>query len=195
MNDMAPTTIRRLDPAMGNLGYERNPSDFYPTPAWCTEALLRNYPFPRLPISEPACGQGHISKVLEANGFQVISTDLNHTGFGSGGHDFLSAKTSPAPIIITNPPYKNQFAERFLRHALRLTEHQYGIVAMFMRTDWSSAAGRTELMRHPAFALKLEMTRRPRWIEGSTGSPRHNYSFYVWDWGTVGEPPTIKFDQ
>jgi len=187
--------VRRKDPAMISSGYERDPSDFYPTPSWCTEALLRNYPFNKdHTIWEPACGQGHISKVLESHGFDVRSTDLNETGFGISGMDFLTSGLSPR-AIITNPPYKNNLAYIFAKHAVEITEEHKGIVAMFMRTDWGCAATRAPLTQHPAFAMKLEMTKRPRWIEDSVGSPRHNFSWFCWDWRTVGQEPRIRFDQ
>lgn len=187
--------VRRKDPAMKNLGYERDPSDFYPTPSWCTEALLRNYKFDRdCTIWEPACGQGHISKVLEEKGFDVFSSDLNDTGFGLHGLDFLT-QTTQHHAIITNPPYKNNLAYIFAKHAIELTEEHQGIVAMFMRTDWGAAVTRSHLTQHKAFAMKLEMTKRPRWIENSTGSPRHNYAFWIWDWKTVGQDARIRFDQ
>jgi hypothetical protein len=32
----------------------------------------------------------------------------------------------------------------------------------------------------PEFAAKIVLTWRPRWVAGSTGSPRHNYAWYVW---------------
>jgi len=35
-------------------------------------------------IWEPACGDGAISKVLLAAGFDVVSTDLIDRGFGTG---------------------------------------------------------------------------------------------------------------
>ena len=192
-------TTRRKDPAMANLGYDRDPSDFYPTPSWCTEALLRNYPFSRdFTVWEPACGTGHISKVFESRGFNVFSSDLNDTGFGFCGLDFLTQETGHH-AIVTNPPYKRQsgiwLSDRFVTKALDLTENYQGIVAMFMRTDWGSASSRRKFTQHPAFALKLEMTKRPRWIEGTTGSPRHNYGWMIWDWKTVGQEPRIRFDQ
>jgi hypothetical protein len=187
--------VRRKDPAMIKSGYERDPSDFYPTPSWCTEALLRNYDFDKdLLIWEPACGEGHISKVFESHGYDVMSTDLNETGFGDSGHDFLTSNTQ-ADIIVTNPPYKNNLAYIFAKHAIELTEANAGIVAMFMRTDWGAAVTRSPLTQHPAFAMKLEMTKRPRWIEDSTGSPRHNYAWWVFDWKTVEQDARIRFDQ
>jgi hypothetical protein len=56
-------------------------------------------------IWEPACGDGAISKVLEAAGYTVISTDLVDRGYGHGGHDFLKSETPLGRNIITNPPY------------------------------------------------------------------------------------------
>lgn len=191
--------VRRKDPAMVKSGYERDPSDFYPTPSWCTECVLRNYDFPKHKlIDEPACGEGHISKVLLNNGFEVRSQDLNETGYGRSGIDFLKS-TTDVDIIFTNPPYKRQngvwLSDQFVKKGLEVTKKYEGIVAMFMRTDWGAAVTRKPLTQHPAFAMKLEMTKRPRWIENSTGSPRHNYAYWIWDWKTVGQDARIRFDQ
>jgi hypothetical protein len=56
-------------------------------------------------IWEPACGDGAISKVLEAAGYDVISTDLIDRGFGQGGVDFLKTTKALGRNIVTNPPY------------------------------------------------------------------------------------------
>ena len=47
--------------------------EFYPTPPEATRALLSVESF-QGDIWEPACGDGAISKVLEAAGYQVVST-------------------------------------------------------------------------------------------------------------------------
>lgn len=73
-------------------------------------------------------------------------------------------------------------AELFLRHALALTEPVKGRVAMFLRNEFDCAKGRMDLFSHPSFVGKVVVTERPRWIEGSTGSPRHSYSWFVFDW-------------
>ena len=67
-----------------NLDYARQDRDFYPTPAWVTEALLRRV---RLPdgIWEPCCGNGAMAQVLEAHGHRVVGTDLVDRGYGEGG--------------------------------------------------------------------------------------------------------------
>lgn len=43
-------------------------------------------------IWEPACGCGNISKVLESQKYDVISTDLYDRGYGKSGIDFLQTK-------------------------------------------------------------------------------------------------------
>ena len=40
-------------------------------------------------IYEPCCGQGHISKVLIENGYNVFSSDLVDRGYGTPRIDFL----------------------------------------------------------------------------------------------------------
>ena len=49
---------------------DRQKDDFYATPAASTEALLSVEKFDGR-IWEPCCGQGHISKVLSAAGYEV----------------------------------------------------------------------------------------------------------------------------
>jgi hypothetical protein len=185
---------RHKDPAMGVLGYERNKADFYPTPPSCTEALLRNVEI-RGGVWEPACGDGAISQVLVRYFPHVVSTDLHNRGYGEGGRDFLLETSMPVGThsIVTNPPYTQ--AEKFIRHALDLTEPHQGVVAMLLRNEYDCARSRSDLFRgHPACRMKLILTKRPRWIAGTKGSPRHNYAWWVWDWRTDGRPPLMGWD-
>ena len=55
--------------------------DYYATDPQAVEMLLDLEPFAQV-IWEPACGEGHISKVLADHGNEVISTDLIYRGFG-----------------------------------------------------------------------------------------------------------------
>ena len=86
--------------------FERAGEDFYATPAWVTEALLRHIHF-RGPIWEPCCGDGAMSTVLGRHGYTVVSTDIAARGFGIPGIDFLACRTVPEGCrsIVTNPPY------------------------------------------------------------------------------------------
>ena len=132
--------------------------------------------------------------------------------------DFLTMETAPEGVtgIITNPPYltvnvegdpewtylaplckrygmkrlkKISLAELFLRHALHLMKPVQGSVAMFLRNEFDCGKGRMDLFaNNPAYYMKVVCTERPRWIEGSTGSPRHNYSWFVFDFINDGGP-------
>lgn len=106
--------------------------EFYPTPPSATRALLSVESFDGS-IWEPACGEGHISKVLEAAGYQVVSSDLTDCwGYGERRKDFLRTWTNPAKHIVTNPPYGRGLADAFASHALRLTKETGGTVAMLL---------------------------------------------------------------
>ena len=82
---------------------DREENDFYPTPSYAVEELLKREVFIGN-IWECACGEGDISKVFKNKGFEVISTDLIDRGYGEQ-LDFLKSDVV-ADNIITNPPYK-----------------------------------------------------------------------------------------
>lgn len=67
---------------------------------------------------EPACGEGHLARVLEAAGIQVVATDKYAWGYGRPSVDFLATRRCLADVIVTNPPF-SQWAE-FARHAIAL---------------------------------------------------------------------------
>ena len=74
---------------------EREKNDFYATDPKAIDLLLEKEKFSDL-IWEPACGQGHLSKRLEQNGYEVLSTDLIDRGFGIAGVNFLNQGSAPA---------------------------------------------------------------------------------------------------
>lgn len=113
------------------LASHRAAYEYYPTPPEATRALLSVEAFEGA-IWEPACGEGHISKVLTAAGYDVVSTDLVDYGFGEPKRDFLAERVPLAKHIVTNPPYGRGLADAFAKHALRLTAETGGSVAMLM---------------------------------------------------------------
>lgn len=181
--------VRPTDPCMlGEPQFERVEGDFYPTPPENLDCLAHYLDLLNLWVWECACGEGDLSKrLLELGVRGVISTDLFDRGFGTPNIDFLKCPTVPAKIltsgqaaIVTNPPY-GELAEQFIRHALELMKPHGGLVAMFLRNEYDCAKERMDLFRDHPFAMKLIVTKRPRWIKGSKGSPRHTYAWYVWD--------------
>lgn len=185
------------DPAMsGQLDYERREGDFYATPPENVDCLATFVDFRGRVVWEPACGEGHISKRIARYSAGVFSTDLFDRGYGQAPLDFLEADRLPgndlhrADTIVTNPPF-DDLAEKFIRKALELTKPVDGMVAMFLRNEYDMACSRDDLFEGcEQFVLKVCVTKRPRWIEGSKGSPRHNYAWYVWDWKHSRAPTT-----
>lgn len=174
-----------------NLGYERRPKDSYYTPEWCTEVLLQNVSFRNL-IWEPACGEGHITKVLEKHfetiGYSIQATDIKM------GDDFLKIEDDWQGDIITNPPYN--LAHAFVVHSINVTKKHGGKVAMLLRNEWDSAKTRNCLFTEAPFYGKVVLTKRPVWIEGPLkASPRHNYSWFIWDWSKAWNAPPILMYQ
>jgi hypothetical protein len=167
-------------------GYERKALDQYETPAWVTQGLIPNLPVIGGVVWEPAAGSGKMVAALRQAGFDVISTDI------ATGTDFLrSSPRNGVSAVITNPPYA--LATEFIERALSLIPPN-GFVAMLLRADFDSAKTRRYLFADcPAFAKKVVLTRRIRWIEGSTGSPSFNHAWFMWDRAHRG-PPKLAYE-
>lgn len=136
-----------------NRRFPRVEHDFYPTPPEATRALLAHEIF-HGDIWEPACGQGHISKVLTDAGYSVLSTDLIDRGYGEGGINFPKETRARAKNIITNPPYGRGLADDFIEHALNLTATTGGSVAMLITLESLCHPVRTAMwIRRPPAAI------------------------------------------
>ena len=175
---------------LGTSGYRRVEHDLYETPAWCTEVLLRHMVFQKH-IFEPAAGRGAIAKVLERHNYVPVCHDIVVRDYQPCEQsDFLKAPPVLQHFdIITNPPYDK--AEEFVRHALAITGGTQK-VAMLLRNEWDCAHTRTDLFTNDVFRMKIVLTRRPRWIADTDGSPRHNYAWYVWCHGWYA-PPELRY--
>lgn len=163
---------------------ERIAYDAYYTPPWCVRALLAHWEPGRV-VWEPAAGDGSIVKVLVDGQRSVVCTDIQVDGL-----DFLQITRPFAPVIVTNPPYT--LAEKFLRHALAILPPN-GRVAMLFRNEFDSAATRRDIFELPAFIMKVVLLTRPRWIAGTDGSPRHNFSWFVFDKSNGTRSPTLRY--
>lgn len=64
---------------------EREENDYYATDPRAVEMLLE-LEYINKNVYEPACGEGHISKVLINKGHYVSSSDLIDRGFGKRGY-------------------------------------------------------------------------------------------------------------
>lgn len=183
MSANAVSYVRGIIPDAVN----RERDDFYPTPPEGTRALLSVEQFEG-DIWEPACGDGAISRELEAAGYQVLSTDLIDRGYGQGGVDFLLDYQTRAANIVTNPPFK--FAEQFVRHALSRAERKVCILA---RLAWLEGIQRgrffqsSPLARVWVFSARLHMQRARAATKEDAGG-MIAFAWYVWDHAHDGPP-------
>lgn len=121
---------------------ERQSEDFYASSPEAGEWLMRLENF-QGPIWECCCGQGHLSKVFEAHGYEVKSTDLIDRGYGTGGVNFLNPQiTEWNGCIITNPPFV--IAQEIIEKALSIVPEGQK-VAMFLRVLFLEGKARREL--------------------------------------------------
>ena len=198
----------RMQGAVHISGYEREGRDFYATPSWVTEALLRHVRF-RGPIWEPCCGDGAMSKVLAAHGHEVVSTDIADRGFGEAGVDFLACGNMPGACrgIVTNPPYGEVGPDAaptrsplamlgFLRHALALTAAVQGQLALLVRLQWIAGQRVAEAMSAAPFAAVIVLTHRIRWFDMGerTNAAQHHHAWVVFDCAhPPGRPPSLLY--
>ena len=166
----------------------RETHDFYPTWPAATRALLSVERFDGA-IWEPACGDGAMSRVLEAAGHEVISTDLIDRGYGEGGRDFLMEWQPRAPNIVTNPPFR--WAVEFTDRALQLTTRK---VALFLRLAFLEGQDRGEWFPTTPLARVWVMSRRVPIQRGrmATGQEEKGgvlaFAWFVWEHGHKGRP-------
>jgi hypothetical protein len=168
-------------------GYARHENDVYETPSWVTAALLAEGFRSPQKVWESAAGSGKMRRVLK----MLLPCDVMWSDI-SAGDDFMKMAAPPdCDCIVTNPPYG--IAPAFIARALKLMKPVNGQVMMLLRTDFDHAKTRKHLFADcPAFAKKLVLTKRIRWIEDSTGSPSFNHAWFFWDWRHTG-PPTLAY--
>lgn len=155
--------------------HKRSEADFYATPPDCTVALLNDYG--RMlghRVWEPACGDGAISEVLTAAGKDVFSTDLRHTGFGTGGVDALGTRPENIDSIVTNPPFN--LAVQFIRH-LRSLHLPF---ALLLKATFWHAASRRALFRETGPLAVCPLLWRPAMDPSRGKSATMDFCWTVW---------------
>lgn len=158
--------------------------DDFPTPPWATRALIKHvlfdYNLNEMTCSEPACGRGYMSDVLEKYFKTVESSDVADYGYGAVYNFFDAPKSNKVDWVITNPPF-NQ-AEDFVAKALE--EVNVG-VAVLVRTMFLESVGRF----HRLFSQKppttvAQFTERVPIVKGRidpSATSATGYAWVVWD--------------
>lgn len=166
---------------------ERQREDYYATEPKATEWLCRLEQFDGR-ILEPSCGEGHISEVLKASGYDVVSRDLVDRGYGEVA-DFLAIDNLAFDgNIVTNPPYR--YAQEFVEKALSIISEGKK-VAMFLKLTFLEGQARRHLFRTtPPIRVWVSSSRLKCAMNGdfsSMAGSAQAYAWFVWEKGYKGE--------
>lgn len=171
-------TAQRVEP-------KDSPDDF-PTPPWATRALIEHIIEDKAALSsmsclEPACGAGHMAKVLKSYFKEVKCADAFHYGYAPV-RDFLTYpyETNAVDWVITNPPFR--LAEEFVLRAMEVARVGVAILA---RTVFLESVGRYQsiyLNKPPTkfaqFVERVPMIRGRLDIKATTAT---GYAWFVWE--------------
>lgn len=178
--------------------------DYYATEPRAVELLMGLEKFSHN-IWEPACGEGHISKVLKTYGYEVRESDIVDR-IGNEVLDFLSvpskseedlfAQSNPyvwEGDIVSNPPYA--YATEFVTKALEIIPNGHK-VAMFLKLTFLESATRRELFRkYPPIRVWVASKRLRCLPNGEDkGGALIAYCWYVWEKGFHGDPAIKWFN-
>lgn len=177
---------------------EREKDDFYATDPHALEIFLDKLKEDNIELHhniwECACGEGHLSKVLEKRKFNVFSTDLIQRGYGEGNIDFLQVANKNTHFdILTNPPYK--YAKEFVEKSLEIQADGYYTI-MFLKIQFLEGQARQRLFKkYPPKYVYVNSSRQLCAMNGEFEKYKATaicYCWYIWEKGFDGEP-TIRW--
>jgi len=184
---MADTmTAKQIDAEENPVRHLHLKLSYFPTPPWATRALLQHViPDASGAAWEPACGGGHMAKVLSERFAIVLQSDVHDYGvnqvtgsFVGSGPDVIG-RSQDIDWIITNPPFP--LALEFVERALG--EAREG-VAVLVRTAWLEGGDRYDrLFRDRSPTIVAPFVERVPMQVGSwdpNGTTMTAYAWFVW---------------
>lgn len=164
--------------------------DFYASPSSIITSLLQKHSIPYLPIWECASGENNLVYPLEQVGYKVITSDIVERNAPIDYvEDFLQTKELRAPIILTNPPYRE--AKEFILHSIELGAKY---VYMFLKTTFLEGQERYNdlFSKYPpkeiwVFSKRVQvaLNNDPEEFKKSSAV---SYSWFIWEKGFTGDP-------
>lgn len=172
-----------------------SPDDF-PTPPWATRGFMEHViadqgPFKKMSCLEPACGAGHMAKVLKEYFGEVRASDAYDYGYGKV-RDYLDVpyETNAVDWVITNPPFR--LAEQFVERSLKVARKG---VAVLVRTVFIESVGRYrnlfEVNPPSKFAQYTERVPMVRGRLDQKASTATGYAWLVWEKGDAVQHPKL----
>ena len=170
---------------------DRADKDYYATEPKATELLLAEEAFSKK-VWEPACGGGHMAKVLIERGYDVRCTDITEREMGNvpydGNLDFLEYSGKFSGDIVTNPPYK--IALDFIKKAISVIETGHK-VAMFLKLQFLEGKSRKKFFsKHPPQTVYVSSSRLICAGNGDFDKYKSSavaYAWFVWQKGYKGD--------
>lgn len=164
--------------------------DFYASPSSIITSLLQKHSIPHLPIWECAAGENNLVYPLKQAGYRVITSDIVERNAPIDNvEDFLQTKELRAPIILTNPPFRE--AKEFILHSIELgAEYVY----MFLKTTFLEGQERYNdlFSKYPpkeiwVFSKRVQvaLNNNPEEFKKSSAV---SYSWFIWEKGFNGSP-------
>lgn len=184
---MSSETVFRNLGASNHSKEIREENDYYATSPRAVKLLLDEETF-NANIWECACGELHISNVLNEYGYNVRNSDLIKRVDEIEQLDFLQSTKKWHGDIITNPPYK--YAQEFTEKSIDLIEDG-NKVAMLLRLQFLEGKRRKELFKkYPpkyvyVFSGRINCAKNGDFK--TYNSSAMSYAWFVWEKGYKGE--------
>ena len=179
---------QRIEPA--------DSADDFPTPPWATRALLEHVMrdkgnLKRMSCLEPACGAGHMAKVLKEYFGDVRCSDAFDYRYAPV-RDFIARpyEANAVDWVITNPPFR--LAEEFVLRGLVVARRGVAILA---RTVFLESVGRYDrIFRSSPPAKFAQFVERVPMVKGrldSKATTATGYAWLVWDKAHKSAPEVV----
>ena len=143
-------------------------------------------PFSEMSCLEPACGAGHMARVLKEYFGEVRSSDAHHYGYGTV-RDYLDVpyEANAVDWVITNPPFR--LAEQFVERSLIVARRG---VAVLVRTVFIESVGRyRNLFESNPPSIFAQYAERVPMVRGRLdrkASTATGYAWLVWQKPAIG---------
>jgi hypothetical protein len=182
-------------------GKERREADFYPTPAFCTNALLAERDFGRV-ILDPAAGTGAVLDVVaeweKYSGiyFQTDGIELDpdrakiahNRGHRIACDDALTLSWPFCSAVITNPPYSlaSEFVSRFISQKTDPKTGELSCPGAFL-LPLSFLGSESRAAFHRGFPSDIYVLPRRPSFTGDGQTDAEVYAWFVWSANSGGK--------
>ena len=144
-------------------------------------------------IHEPAAGQRHMAVELEKipSVTSVFCSDIQAAPGVIQMPIEAIAGDLDVDWVCTNLPFADQ--DRLMAHLLNVypqAKHAY-----LVRSAYLAPKMRGEIIHNnPRFCGEIKISKRPKWVQGSKGSPAVDYSFILFDREGRTAAPKLAFE-